>query len=526
MRNNQRNEMAAMIFGLGDKSVDFRNRWRGLVGLAVWLILSGLTMVLSILSVKEQLHALIILGMGLLKYVPLLMVVYSLARTTAAKYLDDVYELDDEELASEFLENVTFGHGREKITINEGKINEVDEKSPLILIGGPGSIQVNLDSIALLEKVTGEPKVIYPRSASWRLGRFERIREIGKSDEVGKREYAIINIRDQFVNGLTVKSRTKDGIPIEAQDVKVIFSLLRRDPTFEEDKVQGASYEFDESAVQRLVYNQTIITPPPPSTGIGFPWDTTAIPLIISELEDLITSHTLSEILATISQKEVDNLSDTDQNLTRMRVELTGQTTVGGAKKPPALPKFESRTQITGRFFKKEFREKAAQIGVSIDWIDIGTWQFPNSSEILAKHKEAWNLSRKNISDQIAVDRSRRQYEMIEIIKMINNVIIKNFESNSKSTDKEVDDLIKANPELIADPELARKYFQRAPKKTDAFKDTKSAAQEMLNAFRRELRAARQLIENDGKMTSEKQNELAKIEKALYDISYLTNHWI
>ncbi len=122
----------------------------------------------------------VVIGMSFIKYIPLLMVVYSLARVMAARYLDDVYELHDEDLASAFLEEVTFGYGREKITINEGRISEEDEQSPLILIGGPGMIQVNLDSIALLETVTGEPEVIYPRSDPWKMGRFERIREIGR----------------------------------------------------------------------------------------------------------------------------------------------------------------------------------------------------------------------------------------------------------------------------------------------------------------------------------------------------------
>ena len=56
---------------------------------------------------------------------------------------------------------------------------------------------------------------------------------------------------------------------------------------------------------------------------------------------------------------------------------------------------FESRSKITAQFFEKEFKEKAAKLGVSVEWIDIGTWQLP-SSLILEKHKEAWNLSREN----------------------------------------------------------------------------------------------------------------------------------
>jgi hypothetical protein len=520
----QRDKLNSLLFGLTDESVEFRNRWRGLAGMAIWLVLSGLSMILMIFGsgAKGQINIAVIIGMSLLKYIPLLMVVYSLARVMAARYLNDVYELDDENLASDFLEEVTFGYGHEKITINEGKISEKDEESPLILIGGPGSIQVNLDSIALLEKVNGEPEVIYPRNDSWKLGRFERIREIGKSDEAGKREYAIINLRDQFVNGLSVKSRTKDGIPIEAQGIKVIFSILRRQKT-ENDKVQGDAYLFDERAVQALVYNQTIITPQPSTpSGITFPWDTTIIPLIISELEKLITSRTLSELLASISQKEIDSASTNDQTIIQMRLEMTRQQTPAGAQKESPVPNFESRSKITAQFFEKDFKEKAAKLGVSIEWIDIGTWQLP-SSLILDKHKEAWNLSRENAKKRGAVERSKKRHETKEIIELINNVIIRNYEKPTnfrKLSNKDIDKLYEIDPEAVT--EYRRELLQQGSHK----KDSKSIAQEMLNAFRMELRAAISLIEKDKRPQEEKQTELIQIKKTLDNISYLTNHWI
>lgn len=170
-------------------------------------------------------------------------------------------------------EEVTYGEWAEKITINEGRISEKDERSPIILVGGPGFVQVNLDSVALLERVDGTPEIIEPRAEPWKLGRFERLREIGKSDEIGKREYAIINLRDQFVRGLPVKSRTKDGIPLEALDIKVMFSILRKPET---EKPANKAYNYDESAVYRLCVRQAIITPTPSKTaGISFPWDTT-----------------------------------------------------------------------------------------------------------------------------------------------------------------------------------------------------------------------------------------------------------
>lgn len=527
-KNAQRDEFARLLFGLTDNSVEFRGRWRTIAVIAVWLVLSGLTMFLATISVQEQMHVGIIIGLSLLKYVPFLMVVYSFSKKMSARYLDDVYELHDEELASDFLEEVTFGYGRERVTIHEGRITENDEKSSLILIGGPGEIQVNLDSVALLEKVNGEPKVIFPRNESWKLGRFERIREIGKFDETGKREYAIINLRDQFVSGLVVKSRTKDGIPLEAQGIKVMFSVLRRGQT-KDDKVQGDAYLFDENAVRALVYNQTIITPAPSApSGVTFPWDTTVIPLVISELEDLITSRTLSEILASISQQEVDNASENDKTNAKMRVEMTGKQTPLDKIKESQAPNFESRSRITAQFFNNYFKEKAAKLGVSIQWIDIGNWQFPNTL-ILDKHKEAWNLSRENAKQSARVKQSGRRYEMIELINLVNNTVITNYEKANitrsiSNKDKELyaRELKELESVITFSPEIRKQLGQQEAGK----KNATSIAQEMLKAFRKELRAARPLIENENKPLEEKQIELAKIDKALFDISHLIDHWI
>ena len=133
-RSPRRDEMASMLFGLTDKSVGFRNKWRGIAGMAVWLLLSGFTLILAIFGVTSRIHAAIIIGMSFLKYIPILMVVYSLSRKMAARYLDDVYELHDEDLASDFLEDVAFGYGHERITINEGKKYLVGDEDDILAI--------------------------------------------------------------------------------------------------------------------------------------------------------------------------------------------------------------------------------------------------------------------------------------------------------------------------------------------------------------------------------------------------------
>jgi len=75
---------------------------------------------------------------------------------------------------------------------------------------------------------------------------------------------------------------------------------------------------------------------------------------------------------------------------------------------------------------------------------------------------------------------------------------------------------------LVMNPELKTQFAQRDTGKKDAL----TIAQEMLKTFRKELIAAKALIENDSRAPEAKHVELIKIEKTLYDITYLTNHWI
>lgn len=508
-----------LLYSLSDEGVNYRNGLRSWIGGIVWLGLSLSTMIVMLLAANkwELIPIAVIVGVSLVKYVPLLSVVYNRARVMAARYLDDVYELQNEDLASDFLEEVTFGAGHDKITISEGGLSEKDEQSPLILIGGPGLIQVNLDSIALLEKVNGEPRVIYPRSKPWTMGRFERIREIGRFDEVGKREYAIINLRDQFIHGLKVKSRTRDGIPLEAHDIKVIFSILRRQNGAAD--ANDNAYLFEEGAVQSLVYNQTIITPEPLTpTEIGFPWDTTVIPLVVTELEDLIRSHNLGEILASVSQKEVEDAFQNEQTEAQMRVELTGQQAKVGRRSD--APRFNSRSNITEQFFSREFKQKAADLGVAIEWIDIGNWKLPQDfvlDKVLEKHRSAWELSRSNAAKRNRLKSLREKHAQDEVLRLIRQVVIENFDKKAEFRKLSNEEMNKLSPEALRLYQLQLRQYQQGVQR----RPSKVIAQAMLESFRLELGAAKSSLEKDGKPLTEKMADLSNINKALENILYL-----
>jgi hypothetical protein len=191
-------------------------------------------------------------------------------------------------------------------------------------------------------------------------------------------------------------------------------------------------------------------------------------------------------------------------------------------RKEAPVPKFESRSRITAQFFDSKFKEKAAKLGVSVEWIDIGTWQLP-SSLILEKHKEAWNLARVNAKKRSDVERSRKKQEMKEILKLVDNVVIRNYDKKADFRKKSNEELEKLSSQALLEYRYQAQQHQQGSQK----KNPTTIAQEILNAFRMELRAAKPLIENETKPPEEKQADLARIEKALNDISRFTpSHWI
>ena len=204
---------------------------------------------------------------------------------------------------------------------------------------------------------------------------------------------------------------------------------------------------------------------------------------------------------------------------------MTGQQTTAGKRKEPSVPKFESRSRITSQFFDRNFKEKAAKIGVSIEWIDIGTWQLP-SALILDKHKEAWNLSRENAKRRNDLERARKRNEMEEILKLVDTVIVRNFDKKAdfrKMSNEEFNKMMDTNPEAALEYRHQLQLNQQSGQK----KNPKTVAQEMLHAFRMELRAGKLLIEKENKPPTEKQADLDRIEKALNDISHFTpSHWV
>src|SRR5512143_277687 len=182
-----------------------------------------------------------------------------IAVTMAGNYLADIFELKDPAVAWEYINGLALGGATYVLHIRDGKVSEESLNSPVLLIGGPGIVLAEFDSAALFEKPDGTPHVIGLASnvpdagmdPNIVLDGFERLRE------------PILNLRDQYIcsaggQPMTVTSRSLDGIPVSAVEVRGVFSVPRNKP---EDAIVSSlrsPYPFSPEDIERIVYKQSV----------------------------------------------------------------------------------------------------------------------------------------------------------------------------------------------------------------------------------------------------------------------------
>ena len=98
-------------------------------------------------------------GPQTLRYLPVVLLPFIFALQAAANYLDDIFELGRVDIARDFILQVALTGNRKHIRIREGQIHPDDMDSPIYRIGGPGQVEVELDSVALFEKLDGRPSI-------------------------------------------------------------------------------------------------------------------------------------------------------------------------------------------------------------------------------------------------------------------------------------------------------------------------------------------------------------------------------
>jgi hypothetical protein len=318
---------------------------------------------------------------GVLKRLVLAFAAYSIAHNLAGIYLGDIFERTAT-VGRHFVYQAAFGSSYSRIHVREGIVGSEYEQSPIVQIGGPGTVVVELDSAVLVEGPYGYrviPSGEHQQRRFEILDGFERIRQ---GVYLGDR-----------MDSQTVRARTRDGIPVTAEDISYSYSIYRGGQTASE----VVPYPFDEQAVVNQVYKKTR---PARHAPEGPDWRT-ALPRKIytsigRQITDFISSHTISELLANIGDPELDALSRREENIEATGRMISGSDGQGTTKVLALEPgRYVPRTDITNRFNDEKFKQTAAGIGFQLGWIGVGTWHTPPSS-IIQDHVQAWRLSREN----------------------------------------------------------------------------------------------------------------------------------
>jgi hypothetical protein len=387
----------------------------------------------SILSQKQPVDAAIngliqfLLGMTkdakLLQYLPVLIAPFFIALQSAAIYLADIFELEDVGVARSFVSGVALTGRDETIRVRNGEVLEQHMETPTFLIGGPGKVVVELDSVALFERADGTPHVIGPTGkepgGKAILEGFERFRH---AFDIRNHH---VDLRDQDPKSKAVQSRSRDGIPIKATDVRLMFSIYRGEKP---EATPEVPYPFSKEAVEQIVFKAASrVTPdqPFPST-YEFNWTQKMPGLIRRKLGDFMSEHNLSEYLASTGRPEFEKAKEREKDIVEQIQRISqSEEDVSGRKEIKLPLDFQARYKVKNLFaqFTEGFSSQARSNGVELHWIGVGTWESPKEI-VLDRHLDAWKLTQENLkssSEKVmtAVENSEVAKKTKELIQKV-----------------------------------------------------------------------------------------------------------
>jgi hypothetical protein len=277
-----------------------------------------------------------------------------------------------------------------------------------------------MDSAVLFEYPDGRPHVIGPTPLPVRLGAFERLRE------------PVIDLRDQFLGSFTgeaerIRSRSRDGIPIEAHDVRFVFSIFRggQNPTLQ------MPYPFQPSAVESLIYglSSRVQDDERRPSALSTDWKATMRTMIRSELARFMSTRPLNEYLASIGDPEIQSMRNRATVLQENLREVDPDHPLSSSGSESA-PRFASRTDLKSLFdrFASQFASNAHRRGVELRWLGPGTWK-PPAGIVLQHHEEAWRLSRENLrrGSAEAIAQLEQEAKWEELMRRIQSVPLGTF---------------------------------------------------------------------------------------------------
>jgi len=425
-----------------------------------------------------------------LRYFPILVLPYSLALFFAARYLADIFEMEDRSIARQFVAEVALGGSGNSLVIREAHVKPEDEKkSPIVRIGGPGKLSVALDSAVLVERHDGRPRVIgpsgeegedeeAPENAEVKTKSKFRPRNILEGFERIRRD--VIDLRDQVADPTEITARTRDGIRITITDVRFVFSVLRGNAK----STAAQPYPFVEAAVNSLIYMKTQTAVPDPVKIHDKPKSFSQSPralhtqiksMINGELGKFISTRNLGEFLASIATPELDAVQEQERAVRDEKRKMIERGERLSLPAQPDAPMFSPRPFISGLVseFSESFKKQGNQRGVQAQWVGVGTWKMPEgipSQVIPEKHLEAWRLTveNKQRGSERSIEQVEKDGQLRKIQQLIRNGPLSVHQQNiagNQGRELALRGLIQAYREQLADAMTSLQKFKNLRRK-------------------------------------------------------------
>jgi hypothetical protein len=244
----------------------------------------------------------------------------------SAHYLNQLYHLESPAVAGRTLLAALFGIGLPHLHLVDDQFAAAQSALPLVRIGGPGTLSVDLGFAAMVEDADGIPQVIGP-SRRHRLSGFER-------------PVRLIDLRDQMRQVDQIDAVTRDGIAISAREVQIVFRAYGGGKA----RTLQSPYPYSEEALRIMTYAC------PVEAGDSQPWRTVLDDMVRSEVRSFIAGLTLDALFAL-------------------------QTPAAEDGPQPESKVYIPRRALTELFQSPKVRERWLARGLELNWISVGTWE-------------------------------------------------------------------------------------------------------------------------------------------------------
>ncbi len=274
-----------------------------------------------------------------------------------ARYLADLFDTESVWTAFHYLFSATLGLNYPTLRINQGNLEILEAENaenPVILVGGPGYVDVHLGYAAVFETENGYPRVL---SAQQRRDQTmpEWLFQGNRYIEGFTRLRDVVDLRDRHSKLDEIIAVSRDGIEVYARDVQVVFRVYSGD----QKRTLENPYPFDERGVRRLVYGQAV-------TRKGTSrWEHVLPAIVKREIRDFVAQRKVEDFLA---MQPFRTLED-DTKIEEVSVDQNGET--GSTT---------SRRDLTERFHTEERKARLQEQGLESAWVGVGAWEVRDES--------------------------------------------------------------------------------------------------------------------------------------------------